>query len=274
MSDSREIYRLGDMTAATFAQAAAANPVVLLPLGSHEDHGPHLPMGDYLLAEQLAVRIAQAATDKGVATFAAPCLPFGVADYFGATPGGLALSPASFRAVLAELLASLLGHGLSNIVILNGHGGNVPVIHEVTLEIRRTRNIILPSFYLWKIARQLMEAQLGAGSQGRFGHGAEPLLSLTKALREGFVQPGGAVAHGRETMLGLPVSGFGTLDFHGLAVDAPVEFDQVPRGATQAAWPLASAELGAQTAESLISMATQFVVHFGRLARGGAGGVV
>lgn len=274
MSESRKNYRLGDMTAATFAQAVAANPVVLLPLGSHEDHGPHLPMGDYLLAEQLAVRIAQAATDKGIATFVAPCLPFGVADYFGATPGGLALSPASFRAVLAELLGSLLGHGLSNIVILNGHGGNVPVIHEVTLEIRRTRNVILPSFYLWKIARQIMEVRLGAGSQERFGHGAEPLLSLTKALRGAFVQAGGAAAHGCETMLGLPVSGFGTLDFHGLAIDAPVEFDQVPRGATVAAWPLASAELGAQTADALIRAAVQFVAHLAGLARGGAGRAV
>ncbi|GLR66198.1 creatininase [Acidocella aquatica] len=274
MSDSRHNFRLGDMTATTFAQAAASNPVVLLPLGSHEDHGSHLPMGDYLLAEQLAVSIAEAATGKGVATFVAPCLPFGVADYFGATPGGLALSPASFRAVLYDLLAGLLRHGLSNIIILNGHGGNVPVIHEVALEVRHKHNIILPSFYLWKIARQLMEAQLGAGSQERFGHGAEPLLSLTKALREGFVQPGGAAAHGRETMLGLPVSGFGTLDFYGLAIDAPVEFDQVPRGATEAAWPLASAELGAQTAESLISAAAQFAVHFGRLPRGAAGRVV
>ena len=66
MNDFRQNYRLGDMTAVAFAQAAASNPVILLPLGSHEDHGPHLPMGDYLLAEQLAVRIAQAANGKGI----------------------------------------------------------------------------------------------------------------------------------------------------------------------------------------------------------------
>jgi creatinine amidohydrolase len=272
MSDSRQNFRLGDMTATTFAQAAAANPVVLLPLGSHEDHGPHLPMGDYLLAEQLAVSIAQAATEKGVATFVAPCLPFGVADFFGATPGGLALSPANFRAVLDNLLASLLGHGLTNIVILNGHGGNVPVIHEVTLEVRHKHNIILPSFYLWKIARQLMEIQLGAGNQERFGHGAEPLLSLTKALRGAFVQSGGAVPPSSETMLGLPVSGFGSVDFHGLTIEVPVEFNQVPRGAMASAWPQSSTELGEQVAESLIDAAAQFVVYFGKLPRRAASG--
>src|SRR5271168_2353248 len=143
MDNPTQNCRLGDMTASAFAQAARSNPVILLPLGSHEDHGPHLPMGDYLLAEPLAVRIAEAATKAGTKTFVAPCLPFGVADYFGCSPGGMAISAGSFRAVLTDLLAGLLRHGLTNIVILNGHGGNVPVIHEITLEIKRERGLVI-----------------------------------------------------------------------------------------------------------------------------------
>ncbi|HQT47444.1 MAG TPA: creatininase family protein [Acidocella sp.] len=261
MSDSKQMFRLGDMTSPAFAQAAALKPIILLPLGSHEDHGPHLPMGDYLLAEDLALRIAQTATMSGVRAFVAPCLPFGVADYFGATPGGLALSAGSFRAVLRELLGGLLRHGLTNIVILNGHGGNVPVIHEVTLEIRQNQNLIIPSFYLWKIARKLMEDRLGSGHLGRFGHGAEPLLSLTMALRGDAVQKRVGATEIAATMLGLPVSGFGTLDFLGLQIDAPVEFDQVPRDATRTSWPLASGRLGEEVASALVEMAAKFVVH-------------
>jgi creatinine amidohydrolase len=263
MNDTRQIYRLGDMTASAFAQVVALNPVILLPLGSHEDHGPHLPMGDYLLAEPLAMRIAEAATAAGVKTFVAPCLPFGVADYFGSSPGGLAISAASFRAVLRDLLAGLLRHGLSNIVILNGHGGNVPVIHEVTLDIKRRDNLVIPSFYLWKIARQLMQSRLGPGQEGRFGHGAEPLLSLTQALRGDTVQAPASVApDGAGTMLGLPVATFGTLNFLDLAIEVPVEFDQVPRDAIAAAWPLASAGLGAEIAAALVDAAAKFVVYF------------
>src|SRR5271156_2511274 len=142
MNDFVQIHRLGDMTGAAFAQVAPLNPVILLPLGSHEDHGPHLPMGDYLLAEPLAVRIAEAATKAGTPTFVAPCLPFGVADYFGCSPGGMAISAGSFRAVLTDLLSGLLRRGLTNIVTLNGHGGNMPVIHEVTLEIKRARDLV------------------------------------------------------------------------------------------------------------------------------------
>lgn len=266
MDTNLDTYGLDGLSAPHFAQLAAANPVILLPLGSHEDHGPHLPMGDYRLAEKLAGRIAQAATQAGTPCFVAPCLPFGVADYFGCSPGGLAVSAASFRAVLEDLLGGLLRHGLTKIIILNGHGGNVPVIHEVTLAVKRRDGLVIPSFYLWKIARQLMEKQLGPGAGARFGHGAEPLLSLTMALRPDSVQVSGMPSALERQLLGLPVSGFGTLDFEGVGIEAPAEFDQVPRDATAAAWPLASAELGAGVADTLVEVAANFVVHFASVA--------
>jgi creatinine amidohydrolase len=261
MNNSDSDYRLGNITAPSFAAVARANPVILLPLGSHEDHGPALPMGDYMLAEVLAGRIAAAATAAGVPAFVAPALAFGAADYFGASPGGMALSAASFRAVLQDLLAGLLRHRLTRIVILNGHGGNLPVIHEVTLEIKRARGVVIPSFYLWKIARLLMEKRLGPGQGERFGHGAEPLLSLSMALRPGEVNLAAPLASVAGEALGLPVSGFGMLDFEGVAIEAPVEFDQVPRDAMAAAMPLASAELGAAVADELVAVAARFVVH-------------
>jgi creatinine amidohydrolase len=253
---------LADMTAPDFAQAASSKPVILLPLGSHEDHGPHLPMGDYFLAERLAGRIAEAAVAMGSPSFVAPCLPFGVADYFGSSPGGLALSPAAFRATLTDLLEGLLRHGLDRIVILNGHGGNVPVIHEVTLTLRRERGVVIPSFYLWKIARKLMERRIEAG---RFGHGAEPLLSLTMALR-GETVGASEIAPPPQGLLGLRVSHFGTLDFEGVEIEAPAEFDAVPRAAVTAAWPSASAALGQEVADELVALGARFVAHVASVA--------
>lgn len=256
------------MTAAAFAQAAGRDPVILLPLGSHEDHGPHQPMGDYVLAGMLAERIALAATAKGAPAFVAPCLPYGVADYFGSSPGGLALSAAGFRAVLEDLLAGLLRHGLRKIIILNAHGGNMPVVHEVTLKLRRELGIVIPSFYLWKIARELMERRIGA-AQGRFGHGAEPLMSLNLALRPDEVAAAAAEAKPPAQMLGLPVTGFGALAFQGVTVEVPVEFGQVPRDAIAAAWPMASAALGAEVADELVAVGGDFAVHFNQAcARG------
>jgi creatinine amidohydrolase len=249
------------MTAAAFAAAVQQSPVILLPLGSHEDHGPHQPMGDYLLADMVAERIALRATGRGVPSFVAPSLAFGVADYFGSSPGGLALSPETFRRVLQDVLEGLLRHGLRKIIILNAHGGNVPVIHEVTLGLRRGSGLMIPSFYLWKIARQLMEQRSGV-AHGRFGHGAEPLLALNLALRPDCIAAAEPEAGARVSVFGLPVAGFGTLDFHGLAIEAPVEFSETASPAIAMAWQERSAVLGEEIAAALVAAGVDFVVHF------------
>jgi creatinine amidohydrolase len=263
MGEPPNNQRIADVSAPIFAACAKEAPVLLLPLGSTEDHGPFLPMGDYLTAEILAAQIAARCTAAGVATFAAPALPFGAADYFGASPGGMAISAASFRAVLTDLLDGFWRQGLTRIVILNGHGGNVPVIHEVTLGLKRARGQIVPSFYLWKIARSLMERATGPAFYPRFGHGGEPLVSLTRALRPAACPAAAAPEPVAGALLGLRVSGFGTVDFEGVQVDVPAEFDAVPNAAIREAMA-GDAALGAQVAAELVALGCRFVEHYAR----------
>ncbi len=269
MNSNSENFRLADVTAATCAGMKKTNPIILLPLGSHEDHGPHLPMGDYLLAEVLAGQIAAGAAKHGITTLVAPTLPYGVADYFAASPGAMALAPASFKAVLEDLLGGLIAQGLTRIVILNGHGGNAPMIHEVTLAIKTANRIVIPSFYLWKIARVIMERHLGSEAAPRFGHGAEPLASLSLALRPEATNFEPVAGREAGFELGLPVSGFGTADFAGVPIDVPSQFHQVPDGAIRAAASMASAELGAAVAHELVEVASSFVAYYAKVTATG-----
>ena len=91
------------------------NPVILLPMGSHEDQGPHAPMGDYLLAEKIAELAALRASANGVRTVVAPVVPFGGTDYFGAMPGGIALSPGLLTKVIEEMVDNLYRHKLTRL---------------------------------------------------------------------------------------------------------------------------------------------------------------
>ncbi|MFQ3623585.1 MAG: creatininase family protein, partial [Acetobacteraceae bacterium] len=50
--------RLAELTSAEARRRISGRPTVLVPMGSLEDHGPHAPMGDHLLAEEIALRIA------------------------------------------------------------------------------------------------------------------------------------------------------------------------------------------------------------------------
>ena len=83
----------------------AANPVILLPMGSHEDQGPHAPMGDYLLAEKISELAALRATAQGTRAVVAPVLPFGGADFFGPMPGGIAIGQATLEGVIGDMVA-------------------------------------------------------------------------------------------------------------------------------------------------------------------------
>ena len=69
-----------------------------------------------------------------------------------------------------------------------------------------------------------------------------------------------------QNLLGLKVSNFGTLDFEGVEIDAPAEFNAVPRPAIETAWPGASAALGQAVADELVALGARFVAHVAKEA--------
>lgn len=261
--------RMADITGDEARALYPANPVVLLPMGSHEDQGPHAPMGDYVLAERMAELIATRATAEGTRTVVAPVLPFGKGDFFGPMPGGIALSAATFRAVLDELFAELLRHRLTKLVVINGHGGNVTAINEATRAVMHRTGVIIPALYLWRIAYAEMPKLLGAEkAKAVSSHGADPLTSLCMHLFPGRVRPEliPAPATGwKPSALGLPFQGWGSLNFEGAEVTVPLEYDAVSPNAVGSGDPrLCSAESGRLIAERLTEIGARFCAHFAK----------
>ena len=119
-------YRMGEITALEMREILPARPVVLLPLGSFEDQGPHAPMADCLSAERMAELIAARATARGTRSLVAPVLAYGGADFFGTAPGGIALGQETFRAVLRDMFGCLLRHDIARLIVVNGHAGEYP----------------------------------------------------------------------------------------------------------------------------------------------------
>ncbi|WP_396613891.1 creatininase family protein (plasmid) [Haloferax sp. S1W] len=92
-------------------------PTVLVPVGSTEQHGPHLPLGvDGFQARSLAEEIA-VATD----VLTAPPLWYGDADHHLGFPGTISLSTDTVVSVLSDIYDSLANHGFVNIITVNGH---------------------------------------------------------------------------------------------------------------------------------------------------------
>jgi creatinine amidohydrolase len=93
----------------------------VLPLGSTEQHAYLSLSVDSILAERVAI---EAAEPLGIPVF--PVLHYGIAPYFLAFPGTVALRVGTYVSLVRDILDSLAGHGFRRILIVNGHGGNSP----------------------------------------------------------------------------------------------------------------------------------------------------
>ena len=98
------------------------HPVALLPVGSTEPHGPHLPLlTDALLSEHACLRAARDLRASGVTAVVCPTLPYGVTRYASEFAGAISLSAATTTAVVRELCAAYVAAGFSRVVVVNNH---------------------------------------------------------------------------------------------------------------------------------------------------------
>lgn len=118
------------MKAQELRALADQNAVVILPVASIEQHGPHLPtMTDTRLGHEVAVRAARKAfaTRPVVVT---PVVWAGLSEHHMPFGGTLTVSHTTFHAVLRDLVMSITRHGFRDIVISNSHGGNMTAMQQ------------------------------------------------------------------------------------------------------------------------------------------------
>ena len=162
---------------------AAADSLVVLPIGATEQHGPHLPTGtDWFTIDAVAAESARIASAR-IPVIVTPALPFGSSDHhfiFGAT---LSLSTETYYRVLRELLESLVTDGFRRIFILNGHGGNHELAELAARDVALRRDAHVASGSYWAIA---WDGLIGAGAhKGRRlpGHAGDFETSMMLSLR-------------------------------------------------------------------------------------------
>ena len=94
----------------------------VIPLGSTEQHAQLSLMVDCILSERVAV---DAAEPLGIPVF--PPVNYGITPYFKGYPGTISMRPETLIAVFRDVFDSLKRAGFRRIMVVNGHGGNVPV---------------------------------------------------------------------------------------------------------------------------------------------------
>jgi creatinine amidohydrolase len=161
---------------------ADADRLVIVPAGSTEAHGPHMPLDtDTHQADTVARLLAER-----VSAVVAPALPYGYAEMWMGFPGTITLSPETFQTVLAEVCGSLVRGGFRRIMILNGHrpnGTSVDVAaRRVVDEHGSDRPVQITALSYWEPSAAELHA-LRRSVVGGMGHACELETSFQLAQR-------------------------------------------------------------------------------------------
>ncbi len=120
--------RLLELDSRSFERRLAENPLVILPVGALEAHGPHLPLGaDQIQAEATALALAE--RTEGLV---APTLPYGSAPSARGFPGTVSLSIPDLEDHAAAVLGELARTGVRRLLVLSGHAerGHMAALRE------------------------------------------------------------------------------------------------------------------------------------------------
>ena len=120
--------RLVELDYRGFERRLASNPLIILPVGALEAHGPHLPLG----ADQIQAELTAFALAERVDALVAPTVPYGSAPAARRFPGTVSLSMAQVEEYVAGVLSDLARHGARRLLVLSGHGerGHMAALRE------------------------------------------------------------------------------------------------------------------------------------------------
>ena len=195
---------------------------LILPVGSTEAHGPHLPLStDVIIAEEVAARAARTLDSRGESALTLPPLAYSVTDFSEGFAGSVSLRAETATALARDILLSLIKQGFMRIAIANAHlePAHIATLRAACEAIKAETGveIAFPDVTRRRWARMLTEEfQSGACHAGQYESSLvlsarpelareeirltlEPkLISLSQAIRAGarsFIEIGGDQAY-------------------------------------------------------------------------------
>lgn len=173
-----------------FQEALARGAVVILPVGSIEQHGPHCPVDvDVSIPVHLATEASKLIDDFPVVV--APPVTFGFTHYNQGHPGTITLELETFIALVSQVTLGIYRNGFERVVLLNGHGGNHHPLKAIAVKVAE-HGLIPLALSHWDLVDEGLE--WWQANDPDIGHAGEWETSLQLYLRPELVDESAIVA--------------------------------------------------------------------------------
>ena len=172
------------MTMIEFGEAMRRGAWVLVPIGSTEEHGSHLPLGSDMIQAEYVCR----AVGREVGGVVAPGIPYGLCGSTRNFPGTISLTFGTLEALVREVLVGYAGKGARKIAMLSGHAGGAHMValRQAALSlVTRDEGLIILVFDPYDIPLPAAEEK---GPIAGDGHAGSVETSVMLAIEEGLVR--------------------------------------------------------------------------------------
>ena len=185
-------YRYEEFTWPELREAVAEKRVVVLPVGTVEQHGPHLPLvTDVLTASEMSRMAVERLPEEAVLM---PPVFYAFNEHHLDFPGTIAIEGPTFISYVTDIGRSLAYHGFRKILLINGHGSNVPFLDIAARNITNRTDAVCAMAPWWSlIPRELFRELRESEYPGGMAHGCELETSVLLYLRGDLVQMDKAV---------------------------------------------------------------------------------
>ncbi|MDH5421655.1 MAG: creatininase family protein [Acidimicrobiia bacterium] len=157
---TKSIY---DLVSPDVATVVAESQTAVIPFGSVEQHGPHLPCGTDTMAAEV---VGRTLADRLGALYV-PFGPYGVTPIHAGHPGTINLRRSTFEALLTDICEELIDMGVTRFVFVNWHEGNIASMDGVATEIQDRH----PGVYVVTSHACYAAQRIYAASGGELTHG-------------------------------------------------------------------------------------------------------
>ncbi len=232
---------------------------VVMPLGSFEQHGPHLAFTtDTDIVTSIARGVEQRMGDR---ILVAPTLWLGHSPHHMHFPGTLSAEPRIYMDIVKSLVGSMVRHGARKIFLLNGHGGNeapAPLaMRELKSEFADLHNLFVTFASYWWLGGKAL-GEIRQSGVGGVGHACEMETSVMLAIRPEKVN----MSRARKAGPGAALS-YRVIDMQASNPIALVsEFDELSDTGVLGEPELATAEKGRQFLDAFIPPIVTFLEDF------------
>lgn len=192
-----------NLTSDDFLEKVETIKTVIIPIGSVEAHGHHLPLGTDIFSPRL---LCESIDEKmGNQIFIAPEVPFGQSYDLSVYPGTIHVPSEVLAQYIFEVGRSLYKNGVKNLIFLNGHGGNISALNLASEKLMELGLAALTINWWMDYSKDILTITEGQG------HGGEDETSAILFYNDNLVQMNKAICNNRKPTMRLYFKDRGTV---------------------------------------------------------------